>query len=249
MLKRILDVIELEIAPLTAVSIEKEGNKVFGAAILRKSDLGLVIAETNRETVNPLFHGEIHCITQLYARGVDAVPDPKSCIFISTHEPCSLCLSAIAWSGYDNFYYLFSHEDSRDSFNIPHDLKILKEVFGLNAGGYNKANAFWTGHDIMKMEGHTDETRATGKASLLEFLQANLNTSPSGALETKVRRHVSELSAKKRWHKDSLELKAPPNTNFHFLRGTAFGWNKFCKSSNVIGVSAICCIVSKTMVT
>ena len=57
-------------------------------------------------------------------------------IFLATHEPCSLCLSAITWTGFDNFYYLFSHEDSRDSFAIPHDLKILKEVFTLDPGGY-----------------------------------------------------------------------------------------------------------------
>jgi tRNA(Arg) A34 adenosine deaminase TadA len=52
-------------------------------------------------------------------------------------------MSAITWAGFDNFYYFFSHEDSRDSFAIPHDLKILKEVFGLEPGGYRRQNAFW----------------------------------------------------------------------------------------------------------
>ncbi len=49
------------------------------------------------------------------------------------------------------FYYLFSHEDSRDAFSIPHDLKILKEVFTLEPGGYNRDNAFWHSHSIPKM--------------------------------------------------------------------------------------------------
>ena len=40
------------------------------------------------------------------------------------------------WGGYDNFIYLFSYEDSRDSFNIGHDLKILKQVFKHDPGGY-----------------------------------------------------------------------------------------------------------------
>jgi hypothetical protein len=40
-----------------------------------------------------------------------------------------MCLSAIAWSGFDNFYYLFSYEDTRDEFEIPHDRAILAEVF------------------------------------------------------------------------------------------------------------------------
>ncbi|ESY66949.1 cytidine deaminase, partial [Mesorhizobium sp. LNHC229A00] len=65
-----------------------------------------------------------------------------------THEPCSLCLSAITWAGFDNFYYLFSHEDSRESFAIPHDLKILKEVFTLDPGGYNAENAYWKSFSI-----------------------------------------------------------------------------------------------------
>jgi tRNA(Arg) A34 adenosine deaminase TadA len=147
LVERMLQVIEEDVIPLTAAGV-KRGNKIFGAAILLKSDLSLVIAETNNETANPLFHGEVHCITKLYERG--NVPPPKDCIFVSTHEPCSLCLSAVAWAGYDNFFCLFSHEDSRDSFNIPHDLRILKEVFGLDAGGYRKDNEFFTGHDIAR---------------------------------------------------------------------------------------------------
>jgi tRNA(Arg) A34 adenosine deaminase TadA len=69
-------------------------------------------------------------------------------IFLSTHEPCTMCMSAIAWAGFDNFFYFFSHQDSRDSFAIPHDLKMLKEVFGLEPGGYNHDNAFWRGRGI-----------------------------------------------------------------------------------------------------
>src|SRR3546814_13096776 len=59
-----------------------------------------------------------------------------------------MCMSAITWAGFDNFHYFFSHEDSRDAFAIPHDLKILKEVFGLEPGGYRRRNAFWQAHAI-----------------------------------------------------------------------------------------------------
>ena len=97
-----------------------QGNKVFGAAILRKSDLSLVVAGTDEETLNPLWHGEISCLNRFWA--LPEQPDLKDCLFLSSHEPCSLCLSAITWSGFDNFYYLVSYEDSRDAFKIPHDL-------------------------------------------------------------------------------------------------------------------------------
>ena len=138
--RRLLDVIETDILPLTERGVAA-GNKVFGAAILRKSDLSLVLAETNNETENPLWHGEVHTLKRFYERADK--PDTKDLVFLSTHEPCSMCLSAITWAGFDNFYYFFSHEASRDSFSIPHDLRILKEVFRLDPGGYAKTNAFW----------------------------------------------------------------------------------------------------------
>ena len=156
---RLLEVTEKDIVPLTQAGV-RAGNKVFGAAILRKDDLSLVVASTNTETENPLWHGEVHTLKKLYEIPRDQRPAPKDCIFFATHEPCPLCLSAITWSGYDNFYYLFSYVDSRDSFNIPHDLRILKEVFKCNQGQYAHENAYWKSNSIMDMINGTDEDTA-----------------------------------------------------------------------------------------
>ena len=158
--KRLLDVIDKDILPLTERGVAA-GNKVFGAAILRKSDLSLVLAETNNETENPLWHGEMHCLKRFYEMPRAERVDTRDAIFLSTHEPCSLCLSAITWTGFDNFYYLFSHEDSRDSFAIPHDLKILKEVFTLEPGGYNAENAYWKSYAIRKLVRDLPEAERT----------------------------------------------------------------------------------------
>jgi tRNA(Arg) A34 adenosine deaminase TadA len=182
LIDRLLDVIESEIVPKTRDGVRR-GNKVFGAAILRKSDLSIVVAETNNEIENPLWHGEMHAIKRLYELPRHTIPDPKDCIFLATHEPCSLCLSAITWGGYDNFYYLFSHEDSRDSFAIPHDIRILREVFMTGAADaerplYNRSNAFWTSRSIPQMLASLDRgnrERLLARVDDLRALYADLS--------------------------------------------------------------------------
>jgi len=149
---RLLDVIEKDIVPLTREGVEN-GNKVFGAAILRKSDLSLVVAGTNFEIENPLWHGEMSTLKSFYEIPEAERPATADCIFLTTHEPCSLCLSAITWTGFDNFYYFFGYEDTRDAFNIPHDLKILQEVFKVEHGEYNRRNDFWQSHDLIDLAG------------------------------------------------------------------------------------------------
>ena len=147
LLGRLLDVISNDILPLTESAVT-QGNKVFGAALLKKSDLSTYLAETNNEIESPLHHGEMHLLKRYYELPADSRLPTSELLFLTTHEPCSLCLSAITWTGFDNFFYFFSHEDSRDEFAIPHDLKILKEVFDVNPGEYRRSNAFWESHGI-----------------------------------------------------------------------------------------------------
>jgi tRNA(Arg) A34 adenosine deaminase TadA len=146
-LDRGLDVLENEVVPKTMKGV-KEGNKLFGAAILKKSDLSTVVAATNAETGNPLMHGEVTAIFEYYDIPKDKRPNPKDTIFIATHEPCPLCLSSITWGGWDNFFYLFTYEDSRDAYGIPHDIVMLKEIFRDPEGSYNEKNKFWSAWGI-----------------------------------------------------------------------------------------------------
>jgi tRNA(Arg) A34 adenosine deaminase TadA len=87
-------------------------------------------------------------------------------------------MSAITWAGFDNFYYFFSHEDSRDAFAIPHDLLILKEVFGLEPGGYRRTNAFWTAYSIPELVSAEEEplrTELLARRQLIEDRYAVLS--------------------------------------------------------------------------
>ena len=150
LLNKFIDVFENNILPLTTKGVGL-GNKIFGAAIIKKNDYSLVVAGSNNETENPLWHGEIYTLKKFYEMEIKIRPNEKDCIFLSSHEPCSLCLSAITFSGFDNFYYLFPYESTFNEFNIPHDLKILEEVFDIKNGNYLNENAYWKSYSINKL--------------------------------------------------------------------------------------------------
>ena len=158
LVNKLMSTIKNDILPRTQTGV-KNGNKIFGAAILDKSSLDLIIAETNDEVNSPLFHGEIVCLNSFFSKRKDL--DARNLIFLSTHEPCSMCLSAITWAGFNEIYFFFSHEDSRDDFNIPYDLLILKELFNLEPGSYNKNNAFFTCKSIFSLINQLEPTKLT----------------------------------------------------------------------------------------
>ena len=162
LLHKFSDIFKNNILPLTAKGVGI-GNKIFGAAILNKNDYSLIVAETNNETENPIWHGEIHTLKKFYELDSKIRPSEKNCIFLSSHEPCSLCLSAITFSGFNNFYYLFPYESTSNKFNIPHDLNILKEVFNIEDGKYIKENSYWKSYNINTL---IDELKSNDKNKL-----------------------------------------------------------------------------------
>ena len=164
LLNRFLKAFKDEILPLTFEGVNS-GNKIFGAAIINKNDHSLVVAGTNNETKNPLWHGEIHTLKKFYELDKKKRPDEKNCIFLSSHEPCSLCLSAITFAGFDNFYYLFPYESTSEEFKIPHDLNILKEVFNVTDGKYIKENSYWKSYAINNL---IEEIKTNNKKKLID---------------------------------------------------------------------------------
>lgn len=123
---RMLDVIENNILPLTRTSVE-EGHNIFGGAVLGHEDLSLVTAGTNMRGDDPTLHGEIVTINRFFK--LKERPLPEETVFLATHEPCSMCLSALAWSGFRKIFFLFGYEETRDDFGMGGDLQILAEIF------------------------------------------------------------------------------------------------------------------------
>jgi tRNA(Arg) A34 adenosine deaminase TadA len=131
----------------------QDGNKVFGAAILlddtteeATSCWPLVVARSNEETTSTLLHGEVNCLLAYSGivndkNGIveEKCPKPQECIFLSTHEPCCMCISSIVWSGFTRVYYLFGYEVTKEQ-GIPHDINIMHELWGVPT--YRRRNKF-----------------------------------------------------------------------------------------------------------
>jgi tRNA(Arg) A34 adenosine deaminase TadA len=204
----LLKTAEERIIPLTRAGVSS-GSKLFGAAILSRAELAPLTVATNNERLSPLLHGEINCIQQFFASPTitttAATPDgsavaaaaadrpaTRDCLFFATHEPCSLCLSGITWAGFGEFYFLFTYEDSRDLFAIPHDIDILQEVFRVPSACpgeteallarrplYNRRNRFFTAKSVAELVGEVEDgeerARLAGEVERVKQLYSGLS--------------------------------------------------------------------------
>ena len=171
LISRLLDVIEQDIVPLTRQRTAI-GCKVFGAAVLRKADLSLVLAETNMEAFSPLWHGEVYAIKQFWE--LQGHPDPADCLFLATHQPCCMCASAIAWSGFPTLYYLFGYEHTGRDFNIPHDQRMIRELFGCTAPAED--SCYYQSRSLLRLiQAEADPAPLMARFTALQTLYAELS--------------------------------------------------------------------------
>jgi tRNA(Arg) A34 adenosine deaminase TadA len=189
LVSRLLAVTESSIVPLTRAQVAS-GSKLFGAAILSRSTLEPITVETNNERASPLLHGEINCIQTFFASPKEGRPETKDCVFFATHEPCSLCLSGITWSGFNEFYYLFTYEDSRDLFGIPYDIDILQSVYQVPSPTdtpetlaarplYNRTNKFFKARSVADVvatiEDEAEKTKWTAEIARVKEMYNELS--------------------------------------------------------------------------
>ena len=184
LLPAILSLTETKIVPLLHES-GKAGNLPFGAAVLTQADLHSVTVAANNGRCSPLLHGETNCIRQFFEIDEDTRPETSSCIFFATHEPCSLCLSAIAWTAFPLVYYLFTYKETQDQLGIPAGVDILEEVFRVPAPCdtkeslqdrplYNKQNRLFTARPVSELveeiKDETERNRARAEVERIKSL-------------------------------------------------------------------------------
>jgi tRNA(Arg) A34 adenosine deaminase TadA len=82
-----------------------------------------------------------------------------------------LCLSSITWAGFDNIFYLFSYEDTKDAFNIPHDLRMHEEIFRVKDGDYAQKNHYWSSWGLRELIATCDKKERDAFSARLDALR------------------------------------------------------------------------------
>ncbi|KAI0967621.1 cytidine deaminase-like protein [Xylaria arbuscula] len=171
-IKAILKVAHECIIPLTRESFARNGAP-FGAAVLDGgSNLEPVAVAVNDWQACPIYHGETNCIIKYSQIPQERRPAPEHCIFFATHEPCSLCLSSLAWTGFRVIYFLFTYEDAHRMLKEKKDVEIIKEIFKVPESGsageggketdharpfYNKKNKFFSIYSMQELLGEVED--------------------------------------------------------------------------------------------
>lgn len=81
----------------------KEGNKGFGAVLVKDSRVLGRTHDTEVTESDPTAHGEIKLIRSIARRGLGK--EFEGSILVSTHEPCPMCTGAIIWAGVSEVVY------------------------------------------------------------------------------------------------------------------------------------------------
>ena len=153
-IRLILNAIKEELFPLTE-KMTARGNHIFGGLVLDKKSLRVITAGSNDRVENPIYHGEIDTIRRFFAD--KSHPDPSECIFVASHDPCPMCISAISWAGFNEIWVLFDYEDVKKKFGMPVDLTMYKEVFG--AAGASDDNTFYHKYYIKEEAKKQEDSR------------------------------------------------------------------------------------------
>lgn len=141
----IIKAIKEKLLPLTEKKAA-EGNHLFGGIVLDRQSCRVITAGSNNRQENPIYHGEIDTIQHFFADRNH--PDPASCLFVASHDPCPMCISAISWAGFHEIWVLFGYDDVKRKFGMPVDLTMYHELFA--SEGASDENSFFRKYYLKK---------------------------------------------------------------------------------------------------
>lgn len=149
-LRRIIDVMGNDAYAAVKTGSDK-GNPPFGGAILKnepKNNWPTIITSHNTvfEDHNPTLHGEVNSINQYFKVPSDKRYPVEQTYFIATHQPCTICMSSLAFGGFRRIIYGFGWDDAVNDGKTggildPH---IVESTFGLTCGKFNYTNGLNT---------------------------------------------------------------------------------------------------------
>ncbi|WP_447892932.1 nucleoside deaminase [Pseudomonas marginalis] len=85
----------------------------FGAVIVNEEAGEVLAVGVNSGNINPIYHGEMMAINDYIEK--HGKKDLKNMTLYTTGEPCSMCMSAIAWCGIPRVVWASSIEKIRES--------------------------------------------------------------------------------------------------------------------------------------
>lgn len=87
----------------------KEGNKGFGAVVVKNEEVIAKAHDTEVTDLDPTAHAEMNAIRKASKKMAKGL---TGCVIISTHEPCPMCTGAIIWAKVSEIVYGVSIRDS-----------------------------------------------------------------------------------------------------------------------------------------
>jgi tRNA(adenine34) deaminase len=99
----------MKIALEEAMISLREGNKGFGAVIVRDGQVVATAHDTESTQNDPTAHAEMNVIKAAAQR---LGRDLTGCVLIATHEPCPMCAAAIVWSKIAEIAYGYSIKEA-----------------------------------------------------------------------------------------------------------------------------------------
>jgi tRNA(Arg) A34 adenosine deaminase TadA len=106
----------------------KEGHP-FSAMIVERSTSRSIVAVNRVITAkDPTAHAEIEVIRKAGKKGFNF----EDCIMICSGEPCPMCVTAIAWAGMKEVYYLNSYKvANKKGYRFDQDVQRVNRLLKL----------------------------------------------------------------------------------------------------------------------